>query len=542
MFKSINALNKSVIWDTTSHYLNYPKKIKIEYRKNYIKYLHRYNVWIEKISRLNKFNINWWLSTLASRDERESNIYHYICVLITLEKIKKKKILKYIITDSKFLKIVIEKNFNNLFIIKLKKNFLFGTKVLIKNFLFFFFHYILIKIIFLKKKKKLYNSLIGLSVVKKKNYHFYGNFYKKKDKDILISPTFTNTSIRNFIYYIFSSLKKKNIIFKENYLRFYDLFKAFNYSLKVYYLKRNLFNFNKINFYLIFKEELKKNRYSRSVIQGYLNYFFFMRLKEKGFIFKKIINNFENQIVDKGWNYGVNKFYKNSLNIGIQSASFHPQFQNLYPTYAEYKFNVIPKYIYLTGKFFLKERRKFFKNIKFFLTKDYKFKNIRIIDNKNINILVLLSGFKSHDEELINIFKKEYNYFINKKIFVYFKFHPILNSEYIFKNINNFIFFKEIKGDGASIIQKSKIVVTSSFTAGLYEALIRNCYTFLYDMHPLDYKLYKKFNYIKNLFFIKNSYTLIKFINKFYNQDLFLSKKNKNYLLRLKKYFFNKLV
>ena len=267
-----------------------------------------------------------------------------------------------------------------------------------------------------------------------------------------------------------------------------------------------------------------------------------MRLKEKGFFFKKIINNFENQIVDKGWNYGVNKFYKNSLNIGIQSASFHPQFQNLYPTYAEYKFNVIPKHIYVTGKFFLKERRKFFKNIKFFLTRDYKFKNIRIINNKDINILVLLSGFKSHDEELINIFKKQYNYFINKKMFVYFKFHPILNSEYIFNDINNFIFFKEIKGDGASIIQRSKIVVTSSFTAGLYEALIRNCYTFLYDMHPLDYKLYKKFNYIKNLFFIKNSYTLIKFINKFYNQDVFLSKKNKNYLLRLKKSFFNKLI
>ena len=94
MFRSINALNKSTIWDTTDHYLDYPKKIKNEYCKNYIKYLHRYNVWIEKISRLNKFNLNWWLSTLASRDERESNIYHYICVLITLEKIKKKKNFK----------------------------------------------------------------------------------------------------------------------------------------------------------------------------------------------------------------------------------------------------------------------------------------------------------------------------------------------------------------------------------------------------------------------------------------------------------------
>ena len=515
--------------------------LKDEYRKNYIKYLSKYTHSIEKISKDNKFNLNWWLSTLASRDERESRIYHYIIVFITLKKIKK-NIIKYIITDSKFLKIIIKKNFDNFYYIKLKYFFLYRFMLLLKNFLFYFIIFTLIKITFYKVKKNFYNYLIGLSVVNKKNYHFFGNIYNNKDKNILISPVFTNTSIRNFIYYIFSSLKKKNIIFRENYLKFSDLLKAFCYSLEINSLKKNLFYFNNIDFYLIFKEELKKNRYSRSVIQGYLNYFFFMRLKKKRFFFKNIINNFENQIVDKGWNYGVNKFYKNNLNIGIQSASFHPQFQNLYPTYAEYKFNVIPKYIYVTGKFFLKERRKFFKNIKFFLTRDYKFKNIRIIDNKDINILVLLSGFKSHDEELINIVKKQYNYFINKKMFVYFKFHPILNSEYIFKDINNFIFFKEIKGDGASIIQRSKIVVTTSFTAGLYEALIRNCYTFLYDMHPLDYKLYKKFNYIKNLFFIKNSYTLIKFINKFYNQDVFLSKKNKNYLLRLKKSFFNKLV
>jgi len=67
-------------WDTTDHYCNYPEIIKKEYRKNYIKYFNKFAYWIDNIAKENGSNLSWWLSTVASRDERESNLYHNICI------------------------------------------------------------------------------------------------------------------------------------------------------------------------------------------------------------------------------------------------------------------------------------------------------------------------------------------------------------------------------------------------------------------------------------------------------------------------------
>jgi len=101
-------------------------------------------------------------------------------------------------------------------------------------------------------------------------------------------------------------------------------------------------------------------------------------------------------------------------------------------------------------------------------------------------------------------------------------------------------FFEEIYGIGSKVIQRSKIVITSSFTAGLYESLIRQCYTFLYDLHPLDYKLYKKFNYIDNFLFFRNPNRMIKILSLYINKKINITKHNNIKLKKLKELFFNK--
>jgi hypothetical protein len=204
----------------------------------------------------------------------------------------------------------------------------------------------------------------------------------------------------------------------------------------------------------------------------------------------------------------------------------------------ELQSGVLPNKIYLTGRFFLKDRKEFCKKINFYLTKDFKFKKIRKV-KKDIRILILLSGIKSHDVQLLDIVKNKYKYFKQNNIIVYFKFHPILDSKYIFKDINNFDCFKEIMGEGSSIIQRSKIVITSSFTAGLYESLIRGCYTLLCDLHPLDYKLYKKFDYITNFLFFYDSNSMIKILDLYINKKINIIKNNEVRLLKLKSFFFN---
>ena len=99
----------SLIWDTTDHYSNYPEEIKKQYRKNYIKHLNNFTYWIDDISKYNEFNLSWWLSTVASRDERESNLYHYLCIYFTLKNKKKNFNLHSIIINSIVLKRILIK-------------------------------------------------------------------------------------------------------------------------------------------------------------------------------------------------------------------------------------------------------------------------------------------------------------------------------------------------------------------------------------------------------------------------------------------------
>ena len=95
-----------------------------------------------------------------------------------------------------------------------------------------------------------------------------------------------------------------------------------------------------------------------------------------------------------------------------------------------------------------------------------------------------MSGIKEIDEMLISIFRYTKNLgYKNLKI----KFHPILKSNEMREN-----FKEEIDGNGSNIINFSKIVITTSYTSGLYESLARNRDTIMINTNPLDYMLFKK--------------------------------------------------
>jgi hypothetical protein len=140
---------------------------------------------------------------------------------------------------------------------------------------------------------------------------------------------------------------------------------------------------------------------------------------------------------------------------------------------------------------------------------------------------------------LINLIKDNYDFFLDNKIRIAFKFHPILDCLHLFKEINDYKFFYEINGNGSEIINRSKIVITSSFTAGLYESLIKGCFTLLCNMHPIDYKLYKSLNLFKNFFFyFEKGDQLRVIISKLINKEIYLNKYMKKRVLSFKKDFF----
>ena len=97
-------------------------------------------------------------------------------------------------------------------------------------------------------------------------------------------------------------------------------------------------------------------------------------------------------------------------------------------------------------------------------------------------------------------------------------------------------FKEEIDGNGSNIISLSKIVITTSYTSGLYESLARNRNTIMINTNPLDQILFKDLKeYSNKIFYLDELKQFNLLITKFLKQKID-TKVNK----KIKNYFFNK--
>lgn len=516
---------KIVIWDLTKPIFFLPKEIKRIYSKNYRLNFKKFNYWIDKISRDNSSNINWWLCRPASRDERLSNLFRHICILKSIRNLDRLNIkIKIITSSTKFNKFIDNYKLKNIEFLVKKKIFISSIYIFLKEILILKINILLSKIFLNKQKIKEKDiNLINYFEFQKKGSikKLFGNSLKKYNHKYYFVPSFTNFSIKNFINF----KNKKNFIIKEKFLNFFDIFFILkNLLFKKIILKRN---FQKYNLNELIKEEFYVDQNFRSILIAYVNYIFFQKLKLHNIKIKNIISWHENQLVDKGWSLGIKKNYPRTKFFGYQASTLHPHFFNLCTTPEEVKSGCTPKNIILIGKKYKKNRSIFFKKINFKLVKDHRFKFEKRKSEKNY-ILFLLSGIKEIDEMLIFIFKYAKNLgYKNLKI----KFHPILKSKKMRQN-----FKEEIDGNGSNIISLSKIVITTSYTSGLYESLARNRNTIMINTNPLDQILFKDLKkYSNKIFYLDELKQFNLLITKFLKQKID-TKVNK----KIKNYFFNK--
>ena len=164
----------------------------------------------------------------------------------------------------------------------------------------------------------------------------------------------------------------------------------------------------------------------------------------------------------------------------------------------------------MVGKKYKANRQKFLKKIKYIIEKKNRF-NFEF-KKKEKYILFLLTGFEEIDKIMIKISEECEKEFKNIKI----KFHPIYPSKLIRKK-----FFNEIHGKASKIISSSKIVITSSYTSGLYESLAYSINTILLDFSPFDSYLNNDLQkYTDKLSFSSNTNNLLlklRQINKYKN-------------------------
>lgn len=516
-----------MIIDTTKHISAYEDPFRKIYFNNYLYLRKKFCTWLDQIG--SKNNLDWWISTPVSRNFNYSKLFHYICVVESIRSLKKINKIDKVIVENKYLEELINKNFklNISRNIKKKDNSnLINFFTILKNFFFHLIIYFFCKFNYKKKLNKdknfvLIDTFIDSPELKKNRFYSNEiiNIINSKNNILLVPSFFMGMGLSKIYKIINDSSKNKNYLIREQHLKFNDIINSFLFIFRRNKLIRKHSKFNKVDYTKIINSEINTNINLSSQILGFQNYYFFKNLYNSKVKIKKTINWFENQPLDKGWNYGSRTFFPKSKSLGYQGATYFPQYMCLNPTKEEYLSKVVPDTILSIGKIYNDTKKEFYSKIKVVNAPAlayqylYKKKNKKIVKN-NKKILIILSGFLNDDISLLewiiksNVHKKEYKILIKE--------HPILKLKEIKKYLNFFPKnFGLSKKNFEDSVNESNFLICAGATSAVLELVVQGKYCIIPKLNPFDEVIFKKLKISNNFKILENPLELNNFFTKF---------------------------
>lgn len=523
---------------------NFNKILNIAYEKNYK-------------------NLPWYLTLTASRNHLNSKLFKNFCYFFLVDKLvsdNKNNITK-IVTDSKGLHEIFKKNYGDSITIKLKKkNFYYNFKLfliriyefLLKFYQYFISHYT--KILF--KKKKINNKLILIDTyvfegfIDKERYYNYllENTKNIEKKNIYFLPTISNINFKN-IYRIYKELRnsKKNYLIKEDLIKFWDYFEIFLILFKITKISFKNVVIKGIDFSPIINDDLRLlNNSILHTIEGYLSYKAIKYLKKRRKEISLFINWWENQTIDKAYNYSLSETYPETKTVGYigfapRNFDFH-----LFPTRYEKYHRIIPKKISVIGSSYINQILQFSNETLVTTAPSFRFDHIfkytkSYNNNNNKIILIGLPILLSKSIELINSIPKDLDtIFKQYKIKLLIKPHPSISKQVIsnyidINSFNNCIITSE---DTYNLLKETDLMI-SSMSSICMESIAMNIPCIVYDES-------KGFEYMpipdeieKSIWkFCKKRKDIIDSINYFFNMSNDDYKKNYSISQYVKKNYF----
>jgi len=326
---------------------------------------------IESISRQHAKSIDWWVSSPASRNTIASPLFHYCCCLALLQELfRTKKHLSEIITDSRAFKEIVEGYIAGQGISAKVSLVRLSLKDRLKEILRPVYTLLgiplqhLILFIMAKRAQSLRKPLPSDPLTLIDTFVMHG--YIEKDRyypglmDALSEKEKEGVWFVPYLYgfrpwQYMSVIKqlhksKRNFVLKEDYLKFRDYLFALCHFLRIRALKPKLCLFQEVNISSLVLEEMRSFRGIGSSYTPLLNYRFARRLKDAGVKLKLVIDWFENQDIDRGWNAGFRHFFPNAESIGYQGFIVSTHYLCMYPTGEEKENKVIPHRVAVIGK------------------------------------------------------------------------------------------------------------------------------------------------------------------------------------------------
>jgi len=421
-----------------------------------------YNKIIEKLSIENKFDYRWWFTEIASRNIYSNNLFLHLSYLAFVNELIKKKNIHKIVVGSKSLyktlkssKIIKDKGI----LIVLKKPLITRIKsqfAPIVGYILTSFNVIKNYLIIRTHIRNNNHIPKGITFVDtflledsfKENTFFdrylpnYEKHLSDKEKSLIYYvPTFHKIkNYRSIINKI--SLSSHNFIIKELFLKLDDILLSLLFPIITLGFTLNANTFLGFNIQPLLRRSVFKNLSSKGQIIAYQNFHFAKRLKKKKIKIRLIIDWFENQVIDKGFNLGFRSFYPEVKHRGYQVVLDNLFYMCYYPTYEEFKAKVLPKEIFVSGKAFKSKVKEYCKEVKVNLAPAFRYQHVwneqnLFPNNGKKTVLITLPYFK---DELLHILKTVENLLKSHefKLFNYWiKPHPVHSKNDIKKIFGN---------------------------------------------------------------------------------------------------------
>jgi hypothetical protein len=263
--------------------------------------------------------------------------------------------------------------------------------------------------------------------------HYYGRFVdwvnNRNNKDIAFVPEI----IENNPIKVWGIIKKCSggpYLFKESFLSVKDLVEVIAESVKSF-PRCGAAKINKrIDITAVVNEEQNKLFQDDQVIRALLTIRFFKKYAASHKSPRLIVDWFENQIIDRGWNIGSRDAFPKCESVGYQSFGDLPGYWCIYPTDSEIAAAVIPKTIGIIGSEYINSRFKFAKACSVKICPAFRFEYLwggpNVMAKTGKTVLVPLTTSRAVNERLLGIIKSFLmTGGVNSGITIAIKAHPV---------------------------------------------------------------------------------------------------------------------
>ena len=183
------------------------------------------------------------------------------------------------------------------------------------------------------------------------------------------------------------------------------------------------------------EEELRSTNGYNNAVEALLIYRFAKRLREKNIKLRLVIDWFENQVIDKGWNAGFNKYYPNVVSKGYRgSAPPLLYIGSSTPSKVELTSGVLPSIISVIGDGYINSTKEFscsliVEKAPAFRYKHLWNKNIIVSNSNKCTILIALSYFIEESVHILQLVIKALDINNTEKYSFYVSPHPTISGE-----------------------------------------------------------------------------------------------------------------